>query len=238
MISQIELGGIVLEVVKKDIKNIHLSVYPPSGRVRVSAPRQMKTESIRMFVIAKLGWVRKQQKKMQGQVRETKREYLNHESHYVWGKRYLLKLVEAEAVPRIELQHSKLLLQIRPASAVATRKEVLASWYRQLIREAVPQLIEKWEPRMKVKVRRLFVQQMKTRWGTCNTRACTIRLNTELAKKPKGCLEYVVVHEMVHLLEPSHNPRFFQLMDQFMPQWRHMRDLLNSLPAKNERWSY
>ena len=238
MVTQIELGGIVLDVIKKDIKNIHLSVYPPSGKVRLSAPARMNLDTIRLFAISKLGWIRQQQKKLCEQERESQREYLDRESHYVWGRRVLLKLVEMDIAPSVQLRHSKLLVHVRPGTDEATREAVVANWYRQLLKTAVPPLIETWELRLNVTVRGFFVQQMKTKWGSCNPSSGTIRLNTELAKKPRECVEYIVVHEMIHLIEPTHGPRFIALMDRFMPAWRNTRELLNRLPARHERWNY
>ena len=238
MVTQIELGGIVLHVVKKDIQNVHLSVYPPSGKVRISAPLRMNTDTIRVFAISKLGWIRQQQQKLRAQERETPREYLDRESHYVWGRRYLLKVVEADAAPSVQIQHGTLLLRVRPGADEATREAVVAGWYRQLLKRAVPPLIEAWEPLLSVTVKGFFVQQMKTRWGSSNPDARTIRLNTELAKKPRECLEYIVVHEMIHLLESTHNARFTDLLNRFMPQWQHYRSILNRLPVRHERWDY
>ena len=238
MVTQIELGGIVLDVIKKDIKNIHLSVYPPSGKVRLSAPARMNLDTIRLFAISKLGWIRQQQKKLCEQERESRREYLDRESHYVWGRRVLLKVVEGDSAPSVQIRHSRLFVHVRPGTDETAREEVVAGWYRQLLKTAVPALIEAWEPRLKVKVSGFYVQQMKTKWGSCNPSSGTIRLNTELAKKPKECIEYIVVHEMIHLIEPTHGLRFIALMDRFMPAWRETRELLNRLPARHERWNY
>lgn len=238
MVTQINLGEIVVDVVKKDIKNIHLSVYPPAGKVRISAPLRMDLDTIRVFAITKLGWIKSQQKKLREQERETPREYLDRESHYVWGKRYLLKMVEKEAAPQVELKHSKMILQIRPDATDGKKQEVLEAWYREQLKQVVPELIEKWEPLIGVRVERFFVQKMKTKWGSCSHDAKNIRLNTDLAKKPPECLEYIVVHEMVHLLESTHNSRFISLMDQFMPKWRFYKDQLNRLPVRHEDWGY
>ena len=238
MITQIDLGGIAVDVVRKDIKNVHLSVFPPTGRVRIAAPARMDLDTIRVFAVTKLGWIKSQQQKIVAQERETPREYLNRESHYVWGRRYLLEVVEADAAPAVELKHRKLVLQVRPGSDGAKRQEILEAWYRVMLKRAVPALIAKWQPLMGVKVQRLFVQRMKTKWGGCNPVAQTIRLNTELAKKPPECLEYIVVHEMTHLLEPTHGQRFRVLMDQAMPAWEFHRAQLNRLPVRHEDWSY
>jgi predicted metal-dependent hydrolase len=238
MAETIELGDITVDVVKKDIRNVHLSVYPPTGRVRISAPVHMSLDTIRVFAISKLGWIKQQQQKLREQERETPREYLDRESHYVWGKRYLLKIVEQDAAPIVSLQHSTLWLQVRSGTDEARKQAIVAEWYREQLKEAAPPLITKWEPLMGVKVARFFVQHMKTRWGSCNPSAGSIRLNSELAKKPPECLEYIVVHEMVHLLEPTHNQRFVTIMDRFLPQWQSHRDSLNRLPVRHENWGY
>lgn len=238
MQTSIELGGITLDVVRKDIRNVHLSVHPPSGRVTIAAPQRMNLDTLRLFAIGKLGWIRQQQRDLRGQERESRREYLDRESHYVWGKRYLLKLVEVEAAPAVQLSHSRLALRVRPGADEAARAAVLSGWYRQQLKAAAAPLIATWQPRLKVTVNRVHVQQMKTRWGSANPSARTIRLNTELAKKPVACLEYIVLHEMAHLIEPTHGPRFVALMDRCMPGWRETRKLLNELPARHEHWNY
>lgn len=238
MAKQIKLGEIAVDVVFKDIKNIHLSVYPPDGKVRIAAPIRMSLDTLRVFAISKLAWIKQQQKKLQSQERETPREYLDRESHYLWGKRYLLKVVEQDAAPAVELKHSRLVLRVRPGASKEKKQAVLDQWYRQQLKAGLQQLIDKWQPLMGVKVEHFFVQRMKTRWGSCNPASGTIRLNTELAKKHPECLEYIVMHEMTHLLEPSHNPRFVALMDQFMPKWRFYRDILNRQPVRHENWGY
>ncbi len=238
MVTQIKLGDIAVDVVQKDIKNIHLSVYPPAGKVRISAPLRMDIDTIRVFAITKLGWIKHQQKKLLEQARETPREYLDRESHYVWGKRYLLKVIEQDAAPEVELKHSAMLLHIRPATSDVRKQEILDAWYREQLKEVVSALIVKWEPLMGVKVQKFFVQKMKTKWGSCSPASSSIRLNTDLAKKPPECLEYIVVHEMTHLLEHTHNNRFIILMNQFMPKWRIYKDELNKLPVRHENWAY
>ncbi|MBI2149443.1 MAG: M48 family metallopeptidase [Acidobacteria bacterium] len=235
---QIDLGGIAVEVVKKDIKNVHLSVHPPAGRVRISAPLRMNFETIRVFAISKLGWIKQQQKKLREQERETPREYLERESHYVWGKRYLLEVVEGHAPPGVDLKHRKMLLRVRPGADGEKKQAVVEDWYREQLKQVLPSLIAKWEPLIGVQVRRFFARKMKTKWGSCRPGAGSIRLNTDLAKKPPQCLEYIVVHEMLHLLEPTHNDRFTSLMDRFMPQWRFYRAELNRLPVRLEDWAY
>lgn len=238
MVTKIELGEISVEVVKKDIKNIHLSVYPPAGRVRISAPLRMNIETIRVFAISKLDWIKRQQRKLQEQERETPREYLDRESHYVWGKRYLLKVDESDKAPAVELEGARMLLHVHPGASHEKKQFIVEEWYREQIKQAVPPLIAKWEPIVGVKVKRFFVQRMKTKWGSCNHNSESIRLNTDLAKKPPECLEYIVVHEMVHLLESTHNHHFTTLMDRFMPKWRFCRAELNRLPVRHEDWDF
>lgn len=238
MVPRITLGDIAADVVLKDIKHVHLSVHPPTGRVRISAPRRMSLDRIRLFAIAKLGWIKQQQKRLRAQERESRREYLDRESHHVWGRRVLLKVIEEHATPTVQLRHATLLLRVRPGAREAARGALLAAWHRQLLREAVPPLVKAWEPRLSVTVNGFYVREMKTKWGSANPSAGTIRLNTELVKKPRECLEYVVVHEMVHLLERTHGSRFVALMDRFMPAWRDTRALLNRLPARHQRWKW
>ncbi|WP_292915281.1 SprT family zinc-dependent metalloprotease [Nitrosomonas sp.] len=233
-----KLNELDVEITQKDIKYVHLSVYPPDGKVKVSAPVSMSQDTIRVFVISKLGWIKKQQNKLRAQEREAPREYLDRESHYVWGKRYLLKIQETDAPSKIELKHNKLVLSIRPGTSQERKQAVLEAWYRENLKQTVPELIEKWQPLMGVHVNRFYVQRMKTKWGSCSFHSGNIRLNTELAKKPLVCLEYIVVHEMTHLLEPTHNSRFTGLMDQFLPKWRFYRDELNRLPVRHEEWGY
>jgi predicted metal-dependent hydrolase len=238
MVTKIKLGEIEAEVTFKAIKNVHLSVHPPMGRVRIAAPTRMKLDTVRVFAISKLGWIKQQRKKLTEQKREPRREYLERESHYVWGKRYLLSVVEREEAPSIVLKHSKMILSVRPGTDVTKRHEIMEHWYRDQMRQAVPELIDRWEPLLCVKVAKFFVQKMRTRWGSCNPNTGSIRLNTDLAKKPCQCLEYIVVHEMVHLLEPTHNAHFVSLMDRFMPRWQHHRQNLNRLPVRHEDWDY
>lgn len=238
MAQQIKLGDIEAEVTLKDIKNVHLSVYPPAGRVRISAPARMSLDTIRVFAISKLPWIRQQQKKLRDQARETDREYLDRESHYVWGRRYLLEVAENEGLPFVALRHRRMILGARSGTGRAARDGILAGWYREMVKAEAARFIARWEPVLGVRVERTFVRQMKTKWGSCNPRAGTIRLNTELAKKPRDCLEYLVLHEMVHLLEPRHGKRFVALMDRFMPNWQFVRQKLNRLPVRHAEWDY
>jgi len=238
MAARVVIGDIPVDVVLKDIRNIHLSVHPPAGRVRLSAPSGMNIDTLRLYAISRLGWIKKQQHKLRGQERETPREYLNRESHYLWGKRYLLKIVEREAPSAVEVQHSAILLYVRPGSDLEKKQSLLDEWYRRQLKVAIPDLIEVWEKRIGVRVNEFGIKKMKTKWGACNPDARRIWVNLELAKKPKECLEYIVVHEMVHLLERHHNERFITLMDDMLPKWRSLRDDLNRLPVKHEEWEY
>jgi len=238
MTEQINLGDISVDVVFKDIKNVHLSVYPPDGKVRLSAPSRMSLDKLRAFVISKLAWIKQQQKNLREQTREAPREFLDRESHYLWGERYLLKVVEEEAAPAVVLNPGIMLLKVRPGTSEEKKQAIVSGWYRQQIKLAAPGLIAKWEPVLGVRAERVYVQRMKTKWGSCNPRLHTIRLNTELAKKPKECLEYVVVHELMHLLERHHNKRFMALMGNHMPQWQQYRDMLNQAPLGHEDWEY
>ncbi|MBW2558603.1 MAG: M48 family metallopeptidase [Deltaproteobacteria bacterium] len=236
--KQLKLGDITIDVVQKNIKNVHLSVYPPTGRVRISAPSRMDLDTIRVFAVSKLGWIKKQQTKLRNQEREPSREFINRESHYFNGKRYLLKIIERDAAPKVVLKHSTIELYVRPETDVLKRKFVLDGWYRRKLKETVPGLIGTWEKRMNVQVNEFGIKRMKTRWGTCNRQAKRVWLNLELAKKPQECLEYIVVHEMVHLLERNHNDRFIALITGFMPKWRFYKDELNRLPVSHADWNY
>jgi len=236
--TQFKLGNIAVDVVLKDIKNVHLSVNPPTGRVRISAPSRMNLDTIRVYAISKLGWIKQQQKKLRAQERETPREHLDRESHYVWGKRYLLKVIEDNKAPSVELKHSRMLLRVRPGTDDEKRRAIVEEWYREQVKKAVAPLIVKWEPVMGVKVERCFVQRMKTKWGSCNDGTDSIRLNTDLAKKPPECLEYIVVHEMAHLLVRHHNDRFSNLMDSCLRNWKLLRQTLNATPLPHANWDY
>ncbi len=236
MSETIQLGEVKILVTRKDIKNVHLSVYPPDGRVTLVAPRATRLEVARAYAISKLGWIREQQRKLENQARESPRQFIKRESHYLWGRRHLLSVVEREAKPFVSLDHKRITLTVRPGSDHARSLRVIHEWQKSLLHEAVPPLIKKWEQKLKVKVNGYFLQRMKTKWGGCNSRAGHIRLNTELVKKPKDLLEYVIVHETAHLLEPTHNDRFIAILDKHYPTWRETRMELNELPLTAEVW--
>lgn len=236
MTETIQLGEVSIAVTRKAVKNVHLSVHPPLGRVTLVAPTETRLEVARAYAISKLGWIRDQQTKLLGQARETTRQFIERETHTLWGRRYLLSVVEKEAKPAVTLDHRRITLAVRPGSTLAKREEVMDEWHRALMHQVVPALIRKWETKLGVKVSGYFLQRMKTKWGGCNHRAGNIRLNTELVKKPKDLLEYVVVHEMLHLIEPTHSERFAALLDQHYPTWRDARVELNELPLTAESW--
>jgi predicted metal-dependent hydrolase len=229
-INTIELGDIAIPVVRKNIKNIHLRIYPPAGNVLISAPLRMNLDTIRVFAVSKLDWIEKHQQKIRSRVRETPREFIDRESHYLWGKCYPIDLLELDARSQIELRKDVFLLQVPPGTDTVKKCAIFDEFYRQQIEAAIPPLIDKWERLMGVTVTSFSVRKMKTKWGSCTPGLGTIRFNLELAKKPLECLEYVVVHELAHLLEPSHNYRFIAFMDAFLPEWRCDRDELNRLP--------
>jgi len=237
MSEMIHLGEIAISVTRKDIKYVHLSVHPPRGRVSLVAPTGTRLEVARAYAISKLGWIRDQQAKLRSQARETPRRFVTRESHYLWGRRYLLSVAEEDRKPSVRLEYRRLTLTVRPGSAKAKREEVMHEWHKMLLHEAVPGLIKKWEEKLGVMVSGYFLQRMKTKWGGCNHRAGTIRLNTELVKKPKDLLEYVVVHEMVHLIEPTHSERFLTLITEHYPAWRIARSELNEIPLTAEVWN-
>ncbi len=238
MVAHLDIGGTSIDVVRKDVKHIHLTVHPPEGRVRLTAPSRIRMETLRAYAIGKLGWIRQQQRKLISQRREAPREYVERESHYVWGKRYLLAVVEVDEPPGVTIRHSRLELRVRPGSDLARRRVLLDAWYREQLRLAMPRLLAKWQAQIGVEVERVHIQRMRTKWGSCNPGKRSIRLNTELAKKPRQYLEYIVVHELVHLIEPTHNARFLLLMDRCMPQWQFYREALNRLPVRHETWGY
>lgn len=237
--DQIEVNGIRVDVVRKNIKNLHLGVYPPAGRVRVAAPEHLDDEAVRLAVASRLAWIRRQQEHYAAQERESAREMVTGESHYLQGRRYRLDVVVVTGRPSVSLRDGRTLeMRIRAGTSTADRRQLLQRWYRRLLRGQVADLLAKWQPVVGVEVADWGIKRMKTRWGTCNSEARRIWINLELAKKPPACLEYIVVHELVHLIERCHNERFRELMDHHLPQWRMNRDELNSAPLVHEDWVY
>ncbi len=232
----IRVADLEVEVVRKDIENLHVGVYPPSGRVRVAAPGFMADEAVRLAVVSRLPWIRRKRRQIGNQPRQSRREMVDGETHHVWGRGYRLRLV-AGSRRRVELKGDRLELQAPEGADSELRERRLADWYRaQLKLEAAP-AIERWAQAMGVAEPSWRVQRMKTKWGSCNAERRRILLNLELAKKPPQCLEFVVVHELAHLLERTHSDRFFGLMDRLMPDWRTRREVLNREPLAAEDWS-
>lgn len=237
MTESIELGDIKIAITRKAIKHVHLSVHPPHGRVTLAAPTGTRLDVARAYAISKLSWIREQRAKLRSQAREAPRQLVTRETHYLWGRRYLLTVKYEDAKPSVSLDHRRLTLTVRPGSDTTKRAHVMHEWHKAQLHRAVPALISKWESRLKLRVSGYFLQRMKTKWGGCNHRAGHIRLNTELVKKPKDLLEYVIVHEMIHLLEPTHSARFIYLLDEHYPAWREARAELNELPLAAESWN-
>lgn len=234
-----DVRGISVEIVRKRIKNLHVGVYPPNGRVRVAAPLRLTDDAVRLAVVSRLGWIRRQQTGFLRQDRQSAREMVTGESHHVQGRRFRLRVVEHDGAPAVSLVNkATLMLTVRPGTSAAKREAILAEWYRARLREQVPALLDKWAPKVGVETPQVGNRRMKTRWGSCNAKSGRIWLNLELAKKPAVCLEYIVVHELVHLLERGHTDRFRQHMDRVMPNWQLHRDVLNRSPLAHEGWEY
>lgn len=235
---RIQIGGLHVDIVRKDIKNLHLGVYPPNGKVRVAAPLAVSDDAVRLAVISKLGWIKRQRAKFDAQPRQSRREMVNGESHYFMGRRYRLRVHEHAGSRRVAIRGKTVLdLFVRPGASAEARERALLTWYREQLKELVPPLLEKWQSAIGVEVAAWGVKKMKTKWGSCNIGARRIWLNLELAKKPVVCLEYIIVHELMHLLERHHNDRMVALMDHHLPQWRSCRDMLNQMPLGFEEWA-
>lgn len=230
------VSGINVDVVYKDIKNLHISVYPPLGRVRVAAPLRLDEDSIRLAIVQRLSWIKKQREQLQATNRLSEREMVSGESHYLWGERLRLKVSQAEGRPSITKKGKNLEFRTNASLTQQERMALLENWYRKELKRAVPQLIEKWELVIGEKVERWTIRRMKTKWGSCNPSTKSIWINIELVKKQPQCLEYIVVHEMTHFMERTHNEDFVQLMNKHLPTWRAIRDQLNSEPLKTEKW--
>jgi len=233
------VAGITVEVNRKDIKNLHVGVYPPNGRVRVAAPLRLDDDAIRRAVITRLKWIRRHQNQFRNQKRQTDREMVTGESHYFQGRRYRLNVIERDEPPTVTLRNKVTMeLGVRPGTDRAKREAILHTWYRTRLREQVRPLLATWEPRIGVDVNEVRIKKMKTRWGTCNADAKRIWLNLELAKKPPASLEYILVHEMIHLLHRHHDSEFRSLLDQLLPSWELRRDELNREPLGHDDWAY
>lgn len=235
----LSVSGLRVEIVRKDIQNLHLGVYPPDGRVRAAVPSRMSDEAARLAVISRLPWIRKQRAQFAAQPRQSAREIVSGESHYFLGKRYRLRVVRQEGPAKVFVRgKSRIELHVRDAADLAERERALLGWYRRALRETARELLAKWQDILGVQVADCRIKRMKTRWGTCSVDAGRIWLNLELAKKPVPCIEYVLVHELTHLLERTHSERFVALMDRHLPQWRSIRDELNTAPLAHESWQW
>lgn len=233
------MRGIAVHVVRKRIKHMHIGVYPPGGRVRVSVPLSVDDDSVRLAVISRLSWIRAKRAKFAAQERQTPREFVSGESHYFEGRRYRLDVVERAAPPSVSLLNNKWMrLRVRPGADRQAREATLDKWYRRSLRNKLPAMLDKWQPVVGEHAAEVRIKKMKTRWGSCNADARRIWLNLELAKKSPACMEYVLAHELVHLIERRHNDRFRELMDDFMPAWRARRDELNRAPLAHAEWRY
>jgi predicted metal-dependent hydrolase len=236
--AQIVVGGLKVDVVRKPIKNLHLGVYPPHGRVRVAAPLAVSEDAVRLAIVTRMGWIKRQRAKFEAQPRQSERSYVTGESHYFLGQRYRLNLVEGARVGHVHVRNSRSLdLHVRTNSDQASRERVFMTWYREELRSRLAPLVEKWAAVMEIQMPAWGIKKMKTKWGTCNTEARRIWLNLELIKKPPQCLEYIVVHELAHFFERSHSDRFVSTMDKAMPTWRLVRDELNAEPLSHEAWT-
>ena len=236
--GQITVSGVQVSIVRKAIKNLHLGVYPPHGRVRVAVPLAVTDDAVRLAVIGKLGWIKRQRARFESQPRQSEREMVSGESHYFLGRRYRLRVIDHDGPSKVARRRSTIELRVRKGSSAEQRRRVLQRWYRLHLRSLIPPLLEKWQAILGVQLADWGIKKMKTRWGACNAQARRIWLNLELAKKPERCLEYIVAHELAHLIERHHNERFLAIMDQHMPQWRAHRQELNSKPLAHETWAY
>src|SRR6266446_1074200 len=234
---KITVSGLRVEIVRKNIKNLHLGVYPPTGRIRVAAPLRVSNEAVRLAVVGKLGWIKRQQAHFEQQPRQSAREMVSGESHYFSGQRYRLRVYVADGAAKVAIRNASIIeLHVRVGTSVESRQRVMMGWYRQHLKDAIPPLLEKWQKRLGVRVSACGIKKMKTKWGTCNAEAGRIWINLELAKKSADCLEYVVLHELVHLLVRRHDDRFVEIMDKCLPRWRILRAELNGLPLAHEVW--
>lgn len=237
-IEQIQIANITIDVLRKDIKNMHLAVYPPYGKVKVAVPGKTDLEVIRLFAISKYNWLKKNINSFQEQEREAEKKYINGETHYFLGRRYLLELQYGSNKHEVSLQGKKMILHVRKGTSIRNRKFAVQEWYRNELKKVLLKMLPKWESKIGVKTNATNIKRMRTKWGSCNTQTKSILLNLELAKKPIKCFEYILVHELIHLLERNHNNQFIAYMHEFMPTWQSHRDELNNLPVPHYDWGY
>jgi hypothetical protein len=236
--QQIVVSGVTVQVIRKAIKNLHLGVYPPNGRVRVAAPLRVSDNAVRLAIVDKLGWIKRQRAKFESQPRQSIREMVSGESHYVFGRRYRLRVIHDPGRAMVKTRGRWMEMHVPQGASAAKRSRLLQGWYRERLRERALPLVLKWQHAIDVHLADWGIKRMKTKWGTCNPSAGRIWLNLELAKKPVQCLEYLIVHELVHLVERTHNERFIALMDEHLPNWKARRMLLNAQPLAHDTWGY
>ena len=239
MKSVISVNGVDVQVVRKDIKNLHLAVYPPDGHVRVAVPPHISDDNVRLAIVSKFSWIKRQQEDFLNQPRQSERQYVSGECHFYQGKRYRLELIERDQKSTVKLLKSgKLKMYVRPDASIEKKEKLLTEWYREQLKLLIPELLKKWQPVVGKNANDWGVKKMKTKWGSCNIEQRRVWLNLELAKKPIECLEYILVHELVHLYERNHNQRFKDILEKALPNWRARKKLLNSSPLAFENWDY
>ena len=239
MKSVISVNGVDVQVVRKDIKNLHLAVYPPDGHVRVAVPPHISDDNVRLAIVSKFSWIKRQQEDFLNQPRQSERQYVSGECHFYQGKRYRLELIERDQKSTVKLLKSgKLKMYVRPDASIEKKEKLLTEWYREQLKLLIPELLKKWQPVVGKNANDWGVKKMKTKWGSCNIEQRRVWLNLELAKKPIECLEYILVHELVHLYERNHNQRFKDILEKALPKWRARKKLLNSSPLAFENWDY
>jgi predicted metal-dependent hydrolase len=227
MEDRIRPGSIPVEVEYRGIKNMRITVYPPDGKVRITAPFDTPMELIRNFAVSKTAWIEKHREKFRSRSK-TPLALKNNGQVWVWGEALVLEIAERRGNPKILVTGGIMKMQVRPGSQAEKHQALLDKWYRRLVGEAAQVLIKKWEPLIGVKVEGLYIRKMKSHWGSCNAVRRTLRLNSELAKKPPDCLEYVIVHEMLHIIEVHHNEKFYRLLNRFIPSWKEIRKKMNA----------
>lgn len=225
--KKIDFEGLSVEVIFKIIKNIHIKISPPHGDVRISVPVDMNIYDVKSILASKIDQIRKSRQKIQQASLKKSQQFEEGKIHHLWGREYILVIEEKETAPSVRLDDKRIILTVNSKAGTDKKKKIMEAWYREQLREKACPIIEKWEDIMRIKIEKLFIRKMKTRWGTCNVTKQTIRLNTLLAIRPVECLEYIIVHELTHILEPSHNGRFKGLMDNFLPEWKQSQKMLN-----------
>lgn len=237
--SLIKVGGVDVVVLHKKVKNLHLNVLPPIGKVRVSAPVGMDDDAIRTFLASRISWIKKNQAKFKGQERQTARKYISGESHFFLGSRYRLEVEFTDVTLGVDIKNKKkMVLNVKPKCQLLRREQIVRDWYRYELRNIISDLIDKWQKKIGVKANYWGIRKMKTRWGTCDEKTNRLWFNLELVKKPVSCIQYVVVHELIHLIERKHNDKFIGLIDKYLPKWRSEKDELNRQILSYDEWDH